>query len=297
MVYENVQPLDYYVSKALDFIDKNSGFHIDLPKSKRTLVIGSQNGYNTGKVLYRYAGRKFICSREVQAKERIDTDFDDLGDVMIVSATGSREVVGVAEYALKKGLAVNAIMCNPDSELKRVLGGDLNEIIVPVPTAAEPPTINTVTYGMMIYGITNEDPKEIRQHLESISQPEPGYQSFDSYSIHLHDNMPEISDMVCWKLREIFGGSIGSIATYSTNFRHGGGVRLGEKELYIGIGIGHDEIDRMRRIPPPQERRHIVEVPDSMGPLAYMMTSYHIIGQIQRQRNDSGFKEGLLGYN
>jgi hypothetical protein len=289
-----IPPLSYYVRRALDFIGENRGFKLNLPESRRTLVVGSGNAYWTGRLIYRLSDRKFSHAEEVQAIHHIDSEHEDLGDVTIVSATGSRQVVDVAKYAMDKGLKVNSITCNPNSELKAALGERINEILIP--SISEPPTINTASYGMMLYGITGEGPKPITDFLQEINAPSQGYATYDSFSTILPDSMLELGRMASWKMHEIFGRSRGTLGTNATQLIHGGAVRDSDRELFIGIGVGGKVFDRIRRVPPPEEKRHIVSLPAGFGPLGYFMTTYHIIGMIQEQLNDRGFGRGLETY-
>jgi len=296
LMADDVKPLDHYVGMALDFIGEHGGFSLELPPSRRTLVVGSQNGYWTGRLVYRQAGRCFSDAEEVQAIEKIDRESGRLGDVAIVSATGSREVVDVARRARERSLPVSAITCNPRSELKAALGGNFNEIIVPAPAKPEPATINTVTYGMMIYGATREDPGRIADFIRGMPKPGRGYGEFGSFDLLLPDSMLEVARMAGWKMVEIFGRGRGALATNITNARHGGFVRHEPDELVIGIGIDDAQVERLRRGPIPKENMHLVQAPGDLGPLGYLMASYHIIGQIQRGAGDKGFASGLRTY-
>src|SRR4030042_1876324 len=167
-----VKTLDYYVKKALDFIKKKRKLTIELPESSYTLVGGSTTGLLAGRIVYRFAGRSFSHAKEVLAQSEIDAKRNILEDVTIVSATGSRQVVPIARYALDKGLRVNAILCNENSELEENFGGRINALTFSA--LKEPPTINTSTYGSMIQAVTQEKLSEIREVIESLKKPRGG---------------------------------------------------------------------------------------------------------------------------
>ena len=127
---QRVETLDYYVLEALDLLEKKGDYTLELPESSNTLVVGSQTGLLAGRIIYRFSGRVFSHAQEVLAQHEIDTKFPQegsdrekkiLGDVTIVSATGSRQVVPIAEYALDRGLQVNAVVCKKESELNETI--------------------------------------------------------------------------------------------------------------------------------------------------------------------------------
>jgi len=292
---ERIETLDYYVRKALDFFEEKGNPTLELPKSTHTLVVGSQTGLLAGRIIYRFAGRSFSHAKEVLAQSEIDAKRNILEDVTIVSATGSRQVVPIAEYALDKGLRVNAVLCNDNSELVNNFGDRINAIVFPAIT--EPPTVNTATYGTMIQAVTQENLSEIRKVVESLKEPEGGYGQFKAFSVILTDRMPEVAEMVDWKLRgENIGRCIGTMATHLTNFMHGAAINDADKELYIGLGLNQEEKDVFEQVlkPVADKRKFYIDVPDGFGPLGFMLLGYSVVGQIQK--NYPGFQNNIGNY-
>ena len=289
---EKIETLDYYVRKALDFFEENKNPTLEPPKSTHSLVVGSQTGLLAGRIIYRFADRSFSHAKEVLAQCEIDAKRNVLEDVTIVSATGSRQVVPIAGYALEKGLRVNAILCNPNSELKKNFGDKINDIAFQA--IEEPPTINTSTYGSMIQAVTQENLSEIRQVIESREEPEGGYDQFKAFSVIFTDRMPEVAEMVDWKLRgENIGRCIGSISTHLTNYMHGAAINDAKKELYIAMGLSKEEKEVFEQMlePVPTERKYYIDVPDDFGPLGFMLLGYSVVGQIQK--NYPGFQNNI----
>ena len=282
---ETIFTLDYYVKRALDFFKEDLDFTLYIPESSHTLVIGSQNGYLTGRIIYRFANRNFSYAKEVLAQYEIDKKKEVAEDVTIVSASGSRNIVTIARYALNQDLRVNAIVCSPDSDLKKEFGNDINEIYVPV--IDEPLTINTVTYGKMIQGVTHEDIYDIRKFVELLKEPKGGYSNYKAFVLLFPDHMPEVAAMVDWKLEEMLGRIVGSLATNLTNFQHGADIVDFEKEIYVSIGVENNYYGS-------PERRFRINVPGHFGPLGFLMTGYWIVGQIQK--NHPGFQRDLKNY-
>ena len=296
---EKVETLDYYVSKALDFFEGQENQTLELPESSHTLVVGSQTGLLTGRIIYRFAGRSFSHAKEVLAPSEINAKIDILEDVTIVSATGSRQVVPIASYAIKKKkkrkLRVNAIVCKDNSELKKDFDGKIN--IIAYPAIEEPPTVNTSTYGSMIRAATDENISEIRRVVESLKEPKGGYGRFKAFTVIFTDYMPEVAEMVNWKLGgEKIGRCIGTMSTHLTNFMHGAAITDADGELYIGVGLTKEEKKVFGQVlePVPEERKHYIDVPDNFGPLGFMMLGYSVVGKIQK--NYPGFQNNIRDY-
>ncbi len=292
---EKIETLDYYVKQALDFFEKGENPMLELPESTYTLVVGSQTGLLAGRIIYRFAGRTFSHAKEVLAQSEIDAKKNVLEDVTIVSATGSRQMVPIAPYALKRGLKINAILCNYNSELSENFEGKINTILVPA--IEEPPTVNTATYGRMIQAVTQENLSEIRQVVESLEEPEGGYGQFKAFSVIFTDRMPEVAEMVDWKLRgENIGRCTGSMSTHLTNFMHGAAINDANQELYIALGLSQEEKEVFEQVlePVDKERKYYIDVPDSFGPLGFMLLGYSVVGQIQK--NYPGFQNNIGVY-
>ena len=292
---EKIETLDHYVKQALDFFEENRNPTLELPESSHTLVVGSQTGLLAGRIIYRFAGRSFSHAKEVLAQCEIDAKREMLEDVTIFSATGSRQVVPIARYALEKDLRVNAVLCNDNSELVKKFGKRINAKIFSA--LQEPPTINTSTYGSMIQAVTQENLSEIRRVVESLEEPEGGYGQFKAFSVIFTDSMPEVAEMVDWKLRgENIGRCIGSISTHLTNYMHGAAINDADKELYIGLGLSQEEKDVFEQMlePVPTDRKYYIDVPDDFGPLGFMLLGYSVVGQIQKKY--PGFQENIGNY-
>ena len=279
---KDILTLDCYVKSALDFLEEDLAFSLELPKSRHTLVVGSQNGYYAGRMLYRFAGRSFSHAEETLAQFEIDTKKSLFEDVTIVSATGSRNVASIASYALDAGLKVNLITCRKGSETE--LESDKVRIIF-VPSIEEPATVNISTYGKMIQGITHEVPKEIRDFITSMQRPKDGYDKFCALTMIFPDSMLEVSRMVHWKLNgENIGRQTGTLSTNLTNFMHGGAVTDAEKELYVLVGLSPKELETAMGVLQnvPEKRKLCIEPPGHPGPLIYLLAGYTIVGEFQK---------------
>jgi hypothetical protein len=292
---EKIETLDYYVKQAIDFFEENKNPTLELPESSHTLVVGSQTGLLAGRIAYRFADRSFSHAKEVLAQCEINAKRNILEDVTIFSATGSRQVVPIAQYALDKGLRVNAVLCTYNSEFAKKFDDRINTKTFSA--LQEPPTINTSTYGSMIQAVTQENLSEIRQVIESLEEPEGGYDQFKAFSVLFTDSMPEVAGMVDRKLRgENIGRWIGSMSTHLTNYMHGAAINDANQELYIAIGLSKEEKEVFEQMlePVPKERKYYIDVPDDFGPLGFMLLGYSVVGQIQKSY--PGFQNNIGNY-
>ena len=282
-----IKTLDFYVGKALDFFETAGDYKLELPPCERPLVIGSQSGYWAGVQMFRSAKRAFAHAKEVNAQYVMDTERDSLDGVVLVSASGSRQMVPLAEYALKCGLPVYLIVCEPDSSVTRKFKKrrKFTEILVHAPK--EPPTINTCTYGRMLQGVTHEDPRLIRQFLSEMPKPAGGYRRASALTIILSDRMEAVGEMVGWKINgEKIGRQAGGIAKYLTNLMHGGFVVDAPGELYVALGLKAKEQAALAKVlrAVPSRRKLTVDFDrKTNGPLAVMLAGYSIVGRFQRK--------------
>jgi hypothetical protein len=149
----------------------------------------------------------------------------------------------------------------------------------------------------MIQAVTQEDLPEIRQVIESLQEPTGGYGQFKAFSVIFTDKMPEVAEMVDWKLRgENIGRCTGSISTHLTNYMHGAAINDADKELYIGLGLNQKEKDIFEQVlePVDKDRKYYIDVPDGFGPLGFMLLGYSVVGQIQK--NYPGFQNNIGTY-
>lgn len=75
-----LETLDLYISKTIDT-------RVDLTQFNTPLVVGSGNGYYTGRILFRNLGAFFATESEITEKlQRIPS----ITDVVVVSASGEK---------------------------------------------------------------------------------------------------------------------------------------------------------------------------------------------------------------
>lgn len=306
---DDIQGLGYYVDRAIDYLGEAGDWTLEFPATNFDVLAGSQSAFCAGVAMHRHAGRPFAGIKEADAKGGIDRAKDfflwnglKIG-ATIVSSTGSRNIVPVAEYARFKALLpVSVITCTRNSEVAQRMGREIHEIPVPgkepgsylTEDILEPPTVNTVTYGRMLQGVTHEDISLIDQEVRNLPRPPGGgYSRYRAFSFLLPDDMPDIAEMVDWKFNEIFGRRVPARATYWTNFMHGGGINDAEDELYVSFGVDNPYFGK-------PENRHVIELPDDrkrFGPAGFLFACYKAIGQMQADMGDTGFQDRVMDYH
>jgi glucosamine 6-phosphate synthetase-like amidotransferase/phosphosugar isomerase protein len=118
--------------EKLDF----SGFHTPL-------MVGSGNGYYTGRILFRNLGAYFATESEVEKKLE---NIPSITDVVVVSASGEKHAPIILEAAKKYGKKTFLISSNEKSS-----GRDMADASIIMPKIREPYTYNTSTYfGYML---------------------------------------------------------------------------------------------------------------------------------------------------
>jgi hypothetical protein len=297
----DVKTLDFYIDRALAFFDKAGDYTLQLPDSKMTFVTGSQNGYHTGRVLYRFSGRPFVHDPEKLALTpgRMEplVKSHAIDDVSIVTASGSREAIDIADYVFRlneidPNLKVNAVVCKRGSSIEKKYGDRIRLVSVDGMDAApeEAQTINAATYGRMIQGVTHEKPAPIADFVATLGQYEKELAGFDQFVLLLPDDMAEVAEMVDWKPTELFGRQVGARSFYETHYTHGAGISEGDRELFIGLGVANHRFGK------DSNRRLNIATPEGMGPLGYMMAAYSMLGRIQRAKGNTLFQDHIIPY-
>lgn len=118
--------------------------NIDLSQFQLPLVVGSGNGYITGKILFRNTSAFFASESEVKEKlEKIPAVLE----VVVVSASGEKHAPIILEAAKAKDKKTYLISSSQESTGKRI--ADTTWVF---PKIAEPYTYNTSTYFGYLYG-------------------------------------------------------------------------------------------------------------------------------------------------
>ena len=147
---------------VLETIDLYSS-HTDLPRIDLTqfhtpLVVGSNNGYSTGRILFRNTPAYFAVESEVDSKLE---NIPSITDVVIVSASGEKHAPIILEAAKRHGKRTFLISSSEEST-----GRSMADRSIIMPKIREPYTYNTSTYfGYMLAETPDIDLVKLREFL------------------------------------------------------------------------------------------------------------------------------------
>ena len=218
---------------------------LDLSQFHTPLVVGSGNGYYTGRILFRDVGAYFAVESEVERKLE---NIPSITDVVVVSASGEKHAPMILEAAKKHGKKTFLISSSESSS-----GRTLADESIIMPKIREPYTYNTSTYFGYILA---EDPTLdlleleifLRETLLGITQG-VDWKSFTSFFIVLPDRFVLLREMLEVKFIELFGRKVAHDTFSYEQMKHATTVIQDEKELFLCFGnttkiqYGKNQID------------------------------------------------------
>lgn len=276
--------LDTIVLKTLDFYAQSSDFpRIPIDTLTFPLVVGSGNGIETGKILFRR--HNALIANESDAVEKLG--LESIREVVVVSASGEKHAPILVQKAKDAGKRTLLISSTKDSSASRI--ADESYIF---PKITEPYTYNTSTYFGYIYGseLGAYTPQAVQDWIHTVLAPSLKGVSLDQYNgfvIVLPNSFALLKDMISTKFIELFGRRVArDIATYE-QMKHAITVVPSETELFLCFG-NEAHI---------QYGAHQIDLPvfdtEHYGPM--MLAAYWVVGQIQNALPPY-FKEHLVSY-
>ncbi len=131
---------------------------IDLTQFHTPLVVGSGNGYYTGRILFRDIGAYYANEAEVEKKL---VNIPSITDVVVVSASGEKHAPIILEAAKRHGKLTFLISSSEVSTGRSIADGSII-----MPKIREPYTYNTSTYfGYMLAETPDIDLVKLREFL------------------------------------------------------------------------------------------------------------------------------------
>lgn len=116
---------------------------IDFSLFQTPLVVGSGNGYHTGRILFRNSPAYFASEAEVEKKL---ANIPSITDVVVVSASGEKHAPIILNIAKK--YKKNTFLI---SSSEKSLGREITDKNIIMPKIREPYTYNTSTYFGYLY--------------------------------------------------------------------------------------------------------------------------------------------------
>jgi hypothetical protein len=269
--------LDECVINALNFLEKEKLPEIKVKKYREILVVGSQNAYVTGKVLFPDA----IYANESNYLEKMKKLHR--GDLcVLVSASGAKDAPAIARDARKKGMHVLLITNNSEAMAKE----SAHDVLV-FDKIEEPYTYNVSTYLGMILSKTKEDPQAILRFLKGLKDEIPGnFADYDSFFFIIPEKFEVLRQMITTKFDELFGSKISARVFTFEQTKHAKTVVPNDKEMFISIGVTNNLFGK---------NRLNFDIPKNASYGFFMALTYYIIGHIQKQ-NPPYFRENIDRY-
>lgn len=225
--------LDEIVLQTIDLYKSKKDIQpIDLQKFQTPIVVGSGNGYYTGRILFRNLGAFFATESEIEQKLK---NIPSITDVVVISASGEKHAPIILDIAKKYQKNTFLISSSEKSS-----GRSKTDDSLVMPKIQEPYTYNTSTYFGYIF---TENPTLNLEALkifitntleEKISDID--FTKYKSFFIVLPDEFVLLREMLEIKFIELFGRKIArDVFTYE-QMKHATTVVPDIDELFICFG-------------------------------------------------------------
>ena len=272
---ENLPDLDTVVVGALELLTDTK-----LPDStvpfRRPLVVGSGNAETTGRIIFRENDAVFASESNYQeALERVS----DIDGAVIISASGGKHAVGIAEALKVRGIKSILLTNNPAAPAAEYLEPGSVRVF---PKNREPYTYNTSTYLSMIMADTGERAGEIKSFIETQIAPRQdgdlgNLDKYHAFTFILPAEFGELRPMLRTKFDELFGTKLVGRFFTPEELKHAKTVVPDERELFISIGGSADMLGA-------PSNHLVVPLPEGSGYSGAMCVTYYLVGLIQRSR-------------
>lgn len=251
------------------YSQKNSLPKLDLTQFRIPLVVGSGNGYYTGRILFRDIGAYYANEAEVEKKLE---NIPSITDVVVVSASGEKHAPIILEAAKKHGKKTFLISSSEDST-----GREIADASIVMPKIREPYTYNTSTYfGYMLAETPDLDLIGLKDFLENTIDEmleTTDFSQFSSFFVVIPDQFVLLREMFEVKFIELFGRKVARDVFSYEQMKHATTVVQDEKELFIcfgndvGVTYGANQIN--------------LTIFHDTSYAAMMLVGYYVIGKIQ----------------
>lgn len=267
---ENIPDLDTVVLGALELFAGTELPVYPFDAHTHPLVVGSVNAYTTGRILFQDSQAFFA---EESTFEEVLAKRSEIDAIIIVSSSGGKHAVTVAEHAAKLGKPVHLITNNSEPLAGQYIG---TEQIHVFQKNREPYTYNTSTYMGMIMAKTGEDPAMIYNFIEERIERTllRDLQDYSAFTFIVPSAFGLVRDMMRTKFDELFGPYVlGRIFT-EEEVKHAKTVVTSGAELFISVGVENEHYGL-------QKNRLSVPLPENADYAAMLAIGYYVIGKIQ----------------
>ncbi len=277
--------LDEVVLATLAFLENQALPQIDVHEYKRPLVIGSVNALRTGQIMF--WGTDAVFAEEIEWEAKL-TAVPAIDAIYIISASGGKHAIAIAETAGKRALPVTLITSNVAAPARSYLPPEQTVVF---PHLREPYTYNTSTYLTMIQSVTAEPLAELQTFIETVLAPVLSganlaqYRSFilvvpNAFSLH--------RGMLETKFDELFGSERPGRVFTTEEMKHAKTVIPSQHEAIITFGPAVTFYGS-------PEARITIPLPTHTGPAAFLALGYFVIGHLQKAQPPF-FKQNIERY-
>jgi hypothetical protein len=279
---QDLPDLDEVVLGALEFLSDASFPELTLTKYSRPLVVGSGNALHTGRFLFDGTDASF--AEESEAAALIATKRYDA--LYIISASGAKHALMLAEKGVSSGLPTYLITANPSAPSRAIVGKDHTFVF---PHIREPYTYNTSTYLSMLLGTTKESPKEISEFIEEKITPQIplNLSETTAFIFILPAGYGPLRSMVETKFVELFGPYVEGRAYTREEIKHAKTVVTSPTQCIVQFGEQCEILSNGTQL--------VLALPEVYGPAALMAITYYVVGAIQKA-HPPYFKENIGKY-
>lgn len=266
---ESIPTLDVAVAGALELFAETT-----LPDIPRTyhypLVVGSGNAYATGTILYANHAATFATESTLA---RTLAHYDTIDGAVLISASGGKHAVGIAERLKTRGIETTLLTNNPTPPAGQYVSADRTFIF---PKNREPYTYNTSTYFGMVFAMTHESAAAITDHIAASITPalDRDLSEYPAYTMIVPAVFAPVVPMLRTKFDELFGPFVAGRIFTEEEIKHAKTVVSGKRECFIGLGVSNDWYG----VP---ENRITLPLPEDADFGAVLSIGYHAIGRIQ----------------
>ncbi len=272
--------LDVVVMTALELFANTTVPKLLRGRFKRPLILGSGNAIAAARTIF--AGLPVQFADESNYEAAI---FSDVDGAYIFSASGGKHAVTFARALNLRDIPTVLITNNPKPPAAAAVP-HIETLVFP--KNREPYTYNTSTYMGMFLAVTQENPKAIKEYIESSIQPliTDMLGNYSAYYLIIPEKFSDMSSMFVTKFDELFGSKVmGRVFTFEQT-KHAKTVISNDKELFISFGVENNTFGTNRlHIPLPVDANFV----------AMMAFGYYVIGCIQKQKPPY-YKESIASY-
>ena len=270
---DNLPDIDEVVLGSLQFLSASDIPKLDSGLCDRPLVIGSDNAFLTGQVIFNH--RNAIFADTANYKDKLQQMAGGIDGVYIISASGGKHAIEMVQEADKVKIPVFLITNNPKALAAQSLE-DKNRLLFP--RIREPYTYNTSTYLSMMLGADDSlSAGKILEYMESTIQKI----NFDvlsdrkAFTMILPLDFDIMKGLLVTKFDELFGPELVGRAFSVEQIKHAKTVVRSNVELFISFGVENEYYGE-------QECRLFVPLPDNCTPAGFLAIGYFVVGQIQK---------------